>query len=111
MLTPVLLLAVFGIVALLWSESRAAAEIASHYGRQACSAAGVQLLDQSVALTKLALRRASDGRLRVLRHYRFDYSWQGDDRQQGSLALLGKELQWISSPQRQVVDSSRDGMH
>ena len=111
MLTPVLLLAGFGIAALLWSESRAAAEIASRFGREACASAGVQWLDQSVALTKLGLRRASDGRLRVLRHYRFDYSWQGDDRQQGSLALLGRELQWISAPQRELVDSSRDGIH
>ncbi|MCI1709286.1 MAG: DUF3301 domain-containing protein [Chiayiivirga sp.] len=100
MLTPVLLLAGFGLIALLWSESRAAAELATHYGRQACARAGVQWLDQSVALSKIALRRAHDGRMRVFRQYRFEYSWQGEDRHQGSLALLGRELQWISAPQR-----------
>jgi hypothetical protein len=51
-----------------------------------------------VMLTRLGLRRDGDGRLRVLRHYRFDYSLQGDDRQHGSLAMLGRELQWISTP-------------
>jgi hypothetical protein len=51
-----------------------------------------------VALVKLALKRASDGRLRVQRTYRFEYSVQGDDRHAGSLALLGRELQWISEP-------------
>ena len=99
MLTPVLLLAGFGLIALFWSEARAASELATHYGRQACASAGVQWLDQSVAMTKIALRRAPDGRLRVFRQYRFEYSWQGEDRQHGSLALLGRELQWISSPQ------------
>jgi len=102
MLTPLLVLIAFGLLALIWSETRAAAELASRHGREACAAAGVQWLDQSVALTKIALRRAPDGWVRVLRHYRFDYSWQGDDRQHGGLALLGRELQWISQPQRET---------
>lgn len=100
MLTPLILLIVFGLLALAWSESRAAAERARAHGREACAAAGVQWLDQNVMLTRIGLRRAADGRLRVLRHYRFDYSLQGDDRHQGSMALLGRELQWISAPSR-----------
>lgn len=99
MLTPLLALIAFGLIALFWSEARAAAELARGYGREACISAGVQWLDQSVMLTRMALRRAADGRLRVWRQYRFDYSWHGDDRQHGSLALLGRELQWISAPQ------------
>ena len=98
MLTPLLVLITFGLLALAWSESCAAAEIAQRLGREACTAAGVQWLDHSVMLTRLALRRSRDGRLRVFRQYRFDYSLQGDDRQHGSLALLGRELQWISTP-------------
>lgn len=108
MLTPLLALIVFGSLALLWAESRAASELAQRLGRDACAAAGVQWLDHSVMLTRLGLRRDDEGRLRVLRQYRFDYSWRGDDRQQGSLALLGRRLQWISAPQPparpQVID-------
>jgi len=100
MLTRLIVLIVIGATALLWSDARAAAELASHYGREACARTGVQWLDQSVMLVKLGLKRASDGRLRVLRTYRFEYSLRGDDRQAGSLALLGRELQWISEPQR-----------
>lgn len=98
MLTPLLLLIGFGVLALAWSEARAAAERARVHGREACAAAGVQWLDQNVMLTRIGLRRGADGRLRVLRHYRFDYSLHGDDRHQGSLALLGRDLQWISAP-------------
>jgi hypothetical protein len=100
MFTPLFVLIGFGLLALLWSDARAAAEEAARHGRAACAAAGVQWLDQNVVLTRIGLRRDRGGRLRLLRHYRFDYSLQGDDRHQGSLALLGHELQWISSPTR-----------
>lgn len=99
MLTTLFVLIIFGAVAISWSESRGAAEIAIRHGRDACNAAGVQWLDQSVVLVRMRLRRADDGRLRVLRHYRFEYSLNGSDRHPGSLALLGTELQWISTPQ------------
>lgn len=99
MLTTLLLLILFGAIAVAWSESRAAAEIAVRHGRDACSAAGVQWLDQSVVLVRMRLRRSDDGRMRVLRHYRFEYSINGSDRHPGSLALLGNDLQWISTPQ------------
>ena len=98
MLTPLIVLVVLGTVALAWSEARAAAERASRLGREACARTGVQWLDHSMMLVKLALRRAPDGRLRVQRTYRFEYSVQGDDRRAGNLVLLGRELQWISEP-------------
>jgi hypothetical protein len=109
MLTTLILILVFGSLAVLWSESRAAAEVASRYGRRACESAGVQWLDQSVVLTRLRLRRHHDGRLRVLRHFRFEYSLNGDDRHPGGLALLGRELQWISTPQVEMSNPHQMG--
>ena len=103
MATPLIVLIVLGSCALLWSDARAAAELASRYGRDACARAGVQWLDQSMMLVKLALKRAPDGRLRVQRTYRFEYSLHGDDRRAGNLALLGQELQWISEPERPLI--------
>ena len=82
-----------------WSSARAAAEIAHFHGRRACEEARVQWLDQTVMLESLTLRRAPDGWLRIARRYRFDYSIDGHDRKPGRLALLGRELQWISLPQ------------
>ena len=78
MLTPLIVLIVLGSVALAWSGARAAAELAAAYGREACARAGVQWLDHSVMLTRIALRRAADGRLRIWRQYRFEYSEQGE---------------------------------
>ena len=91
-------LLLLAVVVLGWSATRSAADIARHHGRAACERAGVQWLDQSVALTRLGLRRDSHGRLRVLSHYSFDYSADGISRQRGSMALLGSELQWITDP-------------
>jgi hypothetical protein len=81
-----------------WSATRAAAEAARHHGRRVCERAGVQLLDQTVALHRIGLRRDGNGRLRLLSHYSFDYSPDGVNRHRGSMALLGSELQWISDP-------------
>ncbi len=92
-------LLLIGALTLLWSASTVASEYARRAGRAACERAGVQLLDQTVMLTKMSLRRDSQGRLRILRRYSFDYSREGSDRARGTLALLGTELQWISQPE------------
>ena len=97
-LTLFALLAI-GALTILWSASRLAAEAARRASHTACERAGVQLLDQTVMLTKMTLRRDSLGRLRILRRYSFDYSRQGVDRARGTLALMGNELQWISQPE------------
>jgi hypothetical protein len=99
MLPAVIALALFGCIALGWSSARAAAEIARFYGQRACDDAGVQWLDQTVMLESLTLRRAHDGRVRIARRYRFDYSINGHDRRPARLALLGRELQWVGLPQ------------
>jgi hypothetical protein len=98
MLSATIALAVFGLLALLWSSARAAAELAAFHGRRACGEAGVQWLDHTAILERISLRRDGEGRLRWLRRYRFEYSQRGEDRQRGTLALLGRELQWIRMP-------------
>jgi hypothetical protein len=85
-------------VVFVWSASRAAADAARRHGHAVCQRAGVQLLDQTVALTRLGLRRDRQGRLRLLSQYSFDYSPDGVNRHRGSMALLGADLQWITDP-------------
>jgi hypothetical protein len=105
--TLVALLAI-GAFSLFWSASRLAAETARRAGRLACERAGVQLLDQTVMLSGVSLRRDRRGRLRVLRRYSFDYSREGSDRERGALALLGNELQWISEPGANATVAPRE---
>ena len=81
-----------------WSAARAAAERAEALGRDACRAAGVQWLDQTVHATGLRLRRQDTGRLGWERSFRFDYSLDGLDRHVGRMVLLGDRLVSFSGP-------------
>jgi hypothetical protein len=81
-----------------WSASRAAAERAEALGRNACRAAGVQWLDQSVHEIRIRLCRFENGRLGLERTFRFDYSLNGDDRHSGRLVLRGDRLVAFSGP-------------
>lgn len=83
-----------------WSAARGAAERAEEVGRNACNAAGVQWLDQTVHASGLRLRRGHDGRLGFERTFRFEYSEDGQDRHVGRLVLRGDRLVGFSGPLR-----------
>lgn len=85
-----------------WSSGRAAAERAEVLGRNACRAAGVQWLDQSVHAIGLRLCRQDNGWLGLERTFRFDYSIEGDDRHVGRLVLRGDRLVAFSGPVKQA---------
>ena len=61
-----------------------------------------QLLDQSVHLRRISLSRDATGRWRIWREYRFDYTYDGVERRQGFVIMLGRQLQTIviSEPSR-----------
>jgi hypothetical protein len=75
-----------------WNAARAAAEYAKHLGRDACKAADVLWLDESVHASGIRLRRNADGRLGFERSFRFEYSHDGVDRHTGRMILRGERL-------------------
>jgi hypothetical protein len=83
-----------------WSAGRAAAERAEALGRDACRAAGVQWLDQTVHAAGLRLHRGDNGWLGFERTFRFEYSYDGSDRHIGRLVLRGNRLVAFSGPTR-----------
>lgn len=88
-----ILLMIAGAAAVaFWNAARAAAEQAETLGRDACAAAGVQWLDQSVHASGLRLYRRANGWLGLERTFRFDYSHDGSDRHSGRLVLRGGRL-------------------
>ena len=54
-----------------------------------------QLLDQAVHIRRMSLSRDPLGRWRISRQYRFDYSYDGVERRQGHVIMLGKQLQAV----------------
>lgn len=98
--TLLILLIVGGAGFFFFTAARAAAERAAEIGRDACQAAGVQWLDQSVHATGMRLRRLESGWLGLERSFRFEYSEDGQDRHIGRMVLLDGQLVGFSGPAR-----------
>ena len=96
--TLLILMIVAATVFAFWSAGRAAAERAEEVGRDACQAAGVQWLDQSVHAIGLRPYRQESGWLGFERTFRFDYSIDGQDRHIGKLVLRGDRLVAFTGP-------------
>lgn len=62
-------------------------------GRELANRCELQLLDETVACSRLRLGRNTRGRVQILRTYHFDVSASGSDRLTCHLVLLGKQLQ------------------
>ena len=93
LLLLVLLLAVIG----LWLKLSRAREQATQEGRQQCQQHGLQLLDESVGLRGVRMRRIH-GRWLLERCYTFEVSIDGDDREPGRLWMIGQTLTGVSLP-------------
>lgn len=85
---------------LLWYAAMRARELAILHAGRLCAAHGAQMLDQSVALHALkpVWRR---GPPKLARSYRFELSYDGDDRHRASLTLIGDRLVDFSLPARE----------
>ena len=79
-------------IAWYWLDSMKARDIALGAGERACAAEGVQFLDWTVARERIGLGRDDEGRLRLRRVYRFEFSRTGNDRLDGAVTLLGGDV-------------------
>jgi len=86
-----LILLLIAAVAFWWYSTQSR-EVATSLARQACKRCGVQLLDETVSLAKLRLRRTHKGHIGIARWYTFEFSTSGLDRRSGTLGLLGGKL-------------------
>lgn len=93
LLLLVLLLASVG----LWLKLSVARERAVLEARRQCQQHNLQLLDETVGLRGLRLRRVN-GLRRVERCYGFDVSIDGHDRKSGRLWMIGDALSSLSLP-------------
>jgi hypothetical protein len=81
-----------GALAWLWFDSLKAREAAVRAARVACTAEGLMLLDDTVAIAGLKPARDANGRLKLQRAYEFEFSDNGNNRLQGSVVLLGHQI-------------------
>ena len=88
MLGTWLLLALLVCAVWAWMDALTARERAVRFGQELCRDAGVQLLDQSVALRRIRVERVN-GLPTLIRRYGFEISMDGSDRHRGHLDLRG----------------------
>ena len=66
-----LVVALLGVAGWLWWDALQKRELAMHAVRAACARAGVQLLDETVALRRWLPRRDENQQLRLYREFAF----------------------------------------
>ena|SRR5450432_911146 len=77
----------------LWFDSMRARERALLLGKRACERDDLMFLDETVECVGLAFARNADGRLVLRRTYRFEFSDTGNNRRNGSIVMLGGEVE------------------
>jgi len=94
-LGDILVAFVFGGACLYFLSAIRVRELAVQAVTRAGREDDYQLLDQAVHIRRISLSRDGQGRWRVWRQYRFDYSFDGVERRQGHVIMLGKQLQAV----------------
>ncbi|MET0379959.1 MAG: DUF3301 domain-containing protein [Spongiibacteraceae bacterium] len=80
------------VIAAYWWQAHAIKEMALQVTRKRCQDLDVQLLDETVVMRGLWLRRGDDGVVHWWRSYLFEFTATGDDRYPGSIEMLGKRV-------------------
>lgn len=78
-----------------WWRAYAVKESVLHIVRKHCKTMGVQLLDDTVVMRGLWLKRNAHGTLCVRRSYVFEFTSTGDERYHGDVVVLGMHLETI----------------
>lgn len=111
-------LLLFGLLAGMvwfWADGARAREQMLKRCRSLCEDMNLQLLDQTVSLTKLRVARGERGSVELRRWYAFEYSTDGADRWQGAAQLRGREVKSIhmAHPQGPIIirDDARLNHH
>jgi Protein of unknown function (DUF3301) len=89
------LLLLLGLLVWFWQNTLRARERALHAARELCQHQQLQLLDATVTLQSLRLRRGEDGRLELRRTFQFNYSDTGENRRIGFILMTGNRIDQV----------------
>ena len=104
-------LAIIGIAVLaaalwLWVDGLKAREVAIRAAKLACATENLLLLDDTVAIHHLRLGRDDQGTLKLRRVYFFEYSDTSENRNDGSIAMLGSRVLMTKLSTQSVIHST-----
>ena len=75
-----------------WLDGMKAKEIARQRGHDACTEANVVFLDDTVAISKVRLKRNPMGQMSWNREFIFEFTSDGEYRYHGEITMLGKRI-------------------
>ena len=94
-MNSILLLIAITFLVLFWYESLKVRELAINQCKIICEQAGLQLLDQTVALDTISFSLSRTDLFYLNRVYKFEISRNGVDRINGYLSVKGKTIEII----------------
>ncbi len=90
-----LLLIALGLVLWFWHNTLRMRELALQAAQEICQRQQLQLLDATVTLRRITLRRDAAGRAILQRTFQFTYSAAGDDRHNGFIITAGNHVEQV----------------
>lgn len=89
-----ILLILLGALIWFWLDTLRVRELALRVARDICYRQQLQLLDATITLQRLQLRRSA-GRLMLQRTFQFNYSSNGADRDTGFIITVGNHVEQV----------------
>jgi Protein of unknown function (DUF3301) len=83
------------LVCWAWYAIMQGREAALAAGKRVCETQGLQLLDDTVSMSRLRIRRNKIDGIILARVYRFEFTDTGDNRREGALIMEGTRLAHI----------------
>jgi len=97
-MSSIIFLAILVVLAWFWLDSLRSREIAKRICQQMCNQLQLQLLDDTIALVQIRLKRNRYGQLRIQRTYMFEFTTEGESRLQGTIIMRGHALEMLELP-------------
>ena len=94
-IAKLLLLILAGAIAVYWWQSGIFKGRARELATAHCRQMGLQLLDQSMVITRIRPALSNSGKIEFRRTYQFEFASIGDRRYQGQLVMQGMRLKSI----------------
>lgn len=102
-----ILLAGFCAASYFFGELRVR-EIALAAARKHCEQMTVQLLDQSVGIHRVWLKRGADNKIHIWRNYQFEFTSTGAERYKGNIITLAGVIESIQLQPHKVPNQIDD---
>ena len=92
---PLFILFLILAVTWYWAAGLRSKELARRAAQQACTRAGVQLLDDTVQRERQWLCRGASGRVQICRRFSFEFASDGGQRYHGRIELGGIQVRGV----------------